>query len=94
METSEATITDLLIQQARVEGKIDALIASLGRHDESIDALFRRTNEHSRKLASAESALEILSKTHDNSVSRGLVIASLMISALTITVTVIFNLVK
>ena len=89
---NEPSITDLLIQQARVEGKIDVLLSSLTRHDESIDTLYSRTNAHGAKIAAIESSLSALVKTHDSSVSQGLVAVSLMISAIAVLLTLIFNL--
>lgn len=93
-DDSSATLTDILIAQGRLEAKIDSFTRIQVRHEESLDSLCSRVNDHSRLIAGMQSSLAAQAATHENSVSRGLVIITLVVSIVLAVATLIFNLIN
>lgn len=93
-EASSTTLTDILIGQGRLEAKIDSFTRIQNRQEESLDSLCSRVNDHSRLIAGMQSSLTAIAATHENSVSRGLVIIALVVSIILAVATIVFNLIN
>ena len=87
----EPTILNVLLTQARIEGKIDSLLAQITQQGTDIEQLWKRTGSMGKDISQLKARMESVTTQLDSTVSNGFTVASLIVAASAVVITLVIN---